>query len=175
MSRQRALVLAGCLFAAGSAIHMVDHLRRGQGSITETLYRAGTLSTILQAVTVTLIVVRHRLAPLAAVAAGFSLAAGFLAAHWLPEWSSLSDPVWEIDSMRWFSVVASTAEILGALAIGIAGLRVLREDGLASVAAPADEFDGRSSSERHLDEGRNTHARPRTRSVADGRADRQHA
>ena len=174
MSRQRALVIAGWLFAAGSAIHMVDHLRRGQGSITETLYRAGTLSTILQAVTVTLIVVRHRVAPLAAVAAGFSLAAGFLAAHWLPEWSSLSDPVWEIDSMRWFSIVASTAEILGALAIGTAGLRIIREDGLASVADAA-EFGGRGSSGLHRNEGRNAHARSRTRRMADGRADRQHA
>jgi hypothetical protein len=175
MSRQRALVIAGWLFAAGSAIHMLDHLRRGQGSITETLYRAGTLSTILQAVTVTLIVVRHRVAPLAAVVAGFSLAAGFLAAHWLPEWSSLSDPVWEIDSLRWFSVVASTAEILGALAIAVAGLRVLREDGLASVAGDADQFGDRGSSEHHRNEGRYAHARSRTRGLADGGADRQHA
>lgn len=175
MSKQRALVIAGWVFATGSAIHMVDHLRRGQGSVTETLYRVGTLSTILQAATVTLIVVRHRLAPIAAVAAGFSLAAGFLAAHWLPEWSSLSDPLWKIDSMRWFSVVASSAEILGALAIGIAGLRILREDGLAGVAASTDESGGRGSSEAHDDEGRYAHARSRTRGVADGRADRQHA
>jgi hypothetical protein len=175
MSRQRVLVIAGWLFAAGSAIHMIDHLRRGQGSITETLYRAGTLSTILQAVTVTLIVVRHRVAPLAAIVAGFSLAAGFLAAHWLPEWSSLSDPLWEIDSLQWFSVVASTAEILGALAIGIAGLRVLREDGLASVTAASDESRGYASSDGHGDGRRYAHARSRTRGVADGRADRQHA
>jgi hypothetical protein len=175
MSKQRMLVVAGWLFAAGSAIHMIDHLRRGQGSITETLYRAGTLSTILQAVTVTLIVGRHRVAPLAAAVAGFSLGAGFLAAHWLPEWSSLSDPVWEIDSLRWFSVVASTAEILGALAIGIVGFRVIREDGLASVAERPDDFDGHGSSDRHGDGRRYAHARSRTRRVADGRADREYA
>jgi hypothetical protein len=176
MSKHRTLVIAGWVFAAGSAIHMVDHLRRGQGSITETLSRLGTLSTILQAITVTLIVARHRLAPVAAVAAGFSLAAGFLAAHWLPDWSSLSDPLWQIESMRWLSVVASSAEILGALAIGIAGLRVLREDGWASVAPLADESGGRRSSDRHDDdEGRYDHARPRTGGLADGRVDRQHA
>jgi hypothetical protein len=175
MSKQRALVVAGWGFAAGSAIHMVDHLRRGQGSITETLSRAGSLSTVLQAVTVTLIVVRHRLAPIAAVAAGFSLAAGFLAAHWLPAWGPLSDPLWEIDSLRWFSVVASGAEIIGALAIGIAGMRILGEDGLAAVAAGTDESGARSSSDAHDDEGRYADARPRTRGMADGRADRQHA
>jgi hypothetical protein len=69
------------------------------------------------------------------VAGGFPLAIGFLAAHWVPEWSSLSDPVWEIDSWAWLSYVASSLEIAGALAIGLAGLAILRSRGLASFAS----------------------------------------
>lgn len=34
----RRLVRLGALFAVGSAVHTIDHLRRGQGSVTEELY-----------------------------------------------------------------------------------------------------------------------------------------
>ena len=132
--RDRRLVAAGWLFATGSAVHILDHLRRGQGSVSAELNWAGTLALVLQVVVVTLVLTRHRLAPLVAVAAGFSLAVGFFAAHWLPEWSALSDPAWEIDSWRWFSYLASTMEIVGAVAIGAAGLGVMRVRGLASFA-----------------------------------------
>jgi hypothetical protein len=89
---------------------------------------------VLQVVVVTLVLTHHRLAPLVAVAAGFPLALGFFAAHWLPEWSALSDPAWQIDSWRWFSYLASTMEIVGAVAIAVAGLGVVRARGLASFA-----------------------------------------
>jgi hypothetical protein len=133
-AKDQRLVAAGWLFALGSAVHIVDHLRRGQGSVTDELNWVGTLALVLQAVVVTLLLTRHRLAPLLAVAAGFPLALGFFAAHWLPEWSALSDPAWQIDSWRWFSYVASTTEIVGALAIAVAGLGVVRDRGLASFA-----------------------------------------
>jgi len=128
--RDRALVLAGSVFAVGSAVHVVDHLRRGQGSVTEELYWAGNLALVLQVAVITLVLTRHRVAPLAAMAAGFPLAVGFFAAHWLPEWSALSDPLSEIDSA--FSYFASILEIGGALAVGLAGLAVVRSVGLAS-------------------------------------------
>lgn len=131
-ARDQRLLAAGWLFALGSTIHIVDHLRRGQGSVTDELNWVGTLALVLQAVVVTMILTRHRLAPLLAAAAGFPLALGFFAAHWLPEWSALSDPAWQIDSWRWFSYVASTTEIVGALAIGVAGLALVRDRGLAS-------------------------------------------
>jgi hypothetical protein len=131
--QERQLVVAGWLFAAGSAVHLVDHLRRGQGSVTDELFWAGNLSTITQVAAITLVVTRHRVAPLAAVAAGFSLALGFLAAHWLPEWSALSDPVWEVDSWTWFSYLASAAEIATAVAFGLAGLAVTRQRALLRV------------------------------------------
>lgn len=140
--RERLLVAAGVLFAVGSAVHLVDHLRRGQGSVTDELFWVGNLGLILQVATITLIFTRHRLAPLATVAAGFPLALGFLAAHWLPHWSALSDPVWQIDSWTWFSYLASTLEIVGALAVGLAGLAIVRSRGLDSFAddRPAAEI-----------------------------------
>lgn len=134
MSERGPLFAAGILFAAGSAVHIVDHLRRGQDSITETLYVLGNLALVLQVVTITLIVVGHRVAPLAAVAAGFPLAIGFGLAHWVPDWGPISDPVWEIDSLRALSYVASSAEIAGALAIGMVGLGIVRAEGLAAFA-----------------------------------------
>jgi hypothetical protein len=134
LARDRRLVAAGWLFATGSAVHMLDHLRRGQGSVSNELNWVGTLALVLQVVVVTLVLTRHRLAALVAVSAGFPLAVGFLAAHWLPEWSALSDPAWQIDSWRWFSYLASTMEIVGAIAIAVAGLRVVRDRGLASFA-----------------------------------------
>lgn len=139
-ARDRRLLWAGYGFAVGSAVHLFDHLRRGQASATEELYWAGNLALILQVAVITLIVTRHRLAPLAAAAAGFPLALGFLAAHWLPEWSALSDPVWDIGSARAFSYFASSLEIVGGLAIGLAGWAVVRDRGLGAFAAtsPSD-------------------------------------
>lgn len=64
----RRLVLAGYAFAVGSAVHTVDHLRRGQGSVTEGLYWAGNLALVTQVVVVTLVLTRHRTAALAAIA-----------------------------------------------------------------------------------------------------------
>ena len=130
--QERRLYAAGVLFAVGSAIHTFDHLRRGQGSVTEPLYWAGNLALVVQVVVITLVLTRHRLAPLAATAAGFPLALGFFAAHWLPEWSALSDPLWEIRSWPWFSALASTAEIAGAVAVGAAGLAIVRRRGLSA-------------------------------------------
>lgn len=123
--RWNRLVAAGYLFAFGSAIHVVDHLRRGQGSVTEALYWAGNGGLVVQVVVITLIVTRHQVAPLASTAAGFALALGFTAAHWLPRWSVLSDSFVDNDASV-FSYVASLSEIAGALAVGVAGLGVVR-------------------------------------------------
>jgi hypothetical protein len=138
-ARQGRLLAAGWLFAAGTAVHTLDHLRRGQGSVTEELYWLGNLALVLQVVVLTLIFTRHRLAPLAAVAAGFPLALGFAAAHWAPEWSALSDPLTDMHSWPWFSYLASTLEIGGALAVGFTGLALVRANGLASFAAEHEQ------------------------------------
>lgn len=127
------LVRAGHLFAVGSAVHLVDHLRRGQGSITDALYWAGNIGLIVQVAVITLIVTRHRVAPLAAIAAGVPLAVGFAAAHWMPEWSSLSDSFVE-GGASWFSYGASIAEIAGALAVAVTGYLVIKDRGIESAA-----------------------------------------
>lgn len=137
----RRLHLAGYLFALGSAVHLVDHLRRGQTSVTAELYWAGNLALIVQVAVITLVLTRHRTGPLAAIAGGFPLALAFSAAHWLPEWSALSDPVWAIDSLRPLSYAASSLEILGALALGIAGLTLVRTHGIAAFASASSRPD----------------------------------
>ena len=129
----RRLVLAGYMFLVGSAIHLIDHLRRGQDSVTEQLYWAGNLGLVVQVAVITLVLTRHRVAPLAAIAAGFPLAIAFAAAHWLPKWSSLSDSFVDNGASA-FSYVASITEIAGAAAVGLAGLAIIRRRGLASVA-----------------------------------------
>ena len=133
----RRLCQAGVAFAVGSAVHVADHLRRGQGSITDVLYVLGNVALVPQVVVITLILTRHRLAPMAAAVVGVPLAVGFAAAHWLPHWSALSDPVWKIHPDTWFSYLASTSEIVGALAIAVTGVAVLRSPrvGPASPAA----------------------------------------
>lgn len=127
-SRDQRLFIAGLGFAAASAIHLTDHLRRGQGSVSDALYAAGNIGLIVQVATIALVLTRHRLAPIAATSAGFGLAVGFAAAHWLPRWSSISDPVWDINSLTWFSYVASISEILGALGLACAGLAIIRAE-----------------------------------------------
>jgi hypothetical protein len=134
-TRERHLRVAAVAFAVGSALHVIDHLRRGQGSITETLYVLGNAALVLQDATIVLVLTRHRVAPVVATGAGFGLAVGFAAAHWLPHWSAMSDPVWEIDSLTWFSYVASGLEVVGALAVGAAGIAVVKARGLETFAA----------------------------------------
>ena len=54
----RNLYVAGVVFAVGSGVHLVDHLRRGQGSVSEGLYWAGNLALILQVTIVVLVLTR---------------------------------------------------------------------------------------------------------------------
>lgn len=123
---QRAFVAAGHLFLVGSAVHAFDHLRRGQGSVTEQLFWLGQSALVLQVIVVTLVLTRHRSAPLVAAVTGFPLGLGFAAAHWLPTWSSLSDS-FVSNGASAFSYVASALEIAGAFAVGITALVVLRD------------------------------------------------
>src|SRR5688572_30442206 len=85
------LVQAGYLFSVGTGSSLCEHWRRGRDSVRVRLCWAGDVGLVMQVAVITLIVSRHRVAPLAAVAAGIPVALGFTAAHWLPKWSSLSD------------------------------------------------------------------------------------
>ncbi|TMK89591.1 MAG: hypothetical protein E6G57_00555 [Actinobacteria bacterium] len=125
MEDDRILRYAAVFFLVGFAVHNADHIRRGASSVTTELFVAGTLAGVVSVVTIVLVLRRHPRAPQIAVAAGFPLAIGFAAAHLLPTWSVLSDSFIDghVSAFSWF---ASLLEIAGALALGAAGLVVLR-------------------------------------------------
>ena len=119
------LRLAGAVFALGTTVHIADHLRRGQGSVSDQINAAGTVGLVLQVVVITLIAVRHPRAPRAALL-GFPLAAGFAIVHWVPGLGVLGDPIVRLTEARALTATASALEIIGALFVGTAGLRAFR-------------------------------------------------
>ncbi len=122
MSDQQLLRRAGGVFLVGFGIHNLDHVRRGIEGINEQVIWGGTAVAIISGVVLTLVFTKHRLAPNAAAAAGIGIAIGVTATHLLPHWSSLSDPLpgGAVDGFTWFAVLA---EVLGAVVLGLAGLR----------------------------------------------------
>lgn len=124
--RQR-LRYAAYVYGFGTALHTVDHFRRGAGSVSWELVEAGTLGTILAAIALTLIFTRHALAPIAAAAVGIPHGLGIFAVHWLPRWSVLSDSFFG-NTMSPMSWVAVALEVTGALAVGFIGLSVWRHE-----------------------------------------------
>ncbi|CAN5756840.1 hypothetical protein BH10ACT1_BH10ACT1_30940 [soil metagenome] len=121
-------------FLGAAILHNGDHFRRGIDTVSAELFWVGNLGMVVSAVAIHLVLSGHRSASLVAVSAGFPLAIGFTAAHWLPTWSALSDTFVD-GGVSWLSIVASLLEIAGALWLGIAGLRALRhQGGLASAA-----------------------------------------
>jgi hypothetical protein len=121
-------------FAVAAVLHNGDHFRRGLSSVTAELQVVGWIGIALSAFAIVMVLIGHRWAPIIAVAAGFPLAIGFAAAHWLPHWSALSDPFVDGDAQI-ASIVASLLEIAGALWLGIAGLLVLRREGRSTLPA----------------------------------------
>lgn len=122
-------------FAVAVVLHNADHLRRGTSSISGLLQTAGWLGLAISITAIVLVLCGHRFGPIAAISAGFPLALGFLAAHWLPTWSSFSDSFVE-GGASWLSITASLAEVAGALWLGIAGvLAVRRQGGLSATFA----------------------------------------
>ena len=134
------LLWAAYLFTTAVIVHNSDHLRRGVDSIDRAVFWIGTASIVLEVGVVVLICQRHRLAPLAAVAVGWSLAPGYVLVHFLPERSWLSDSFTsavDVSPMSWF---AASFEVAAALALGAAGWLALRQrGGLASAARPHAE------------------------------------
>jgi len=127
------------VFLVAFGVHTADHLRRGAESISSALYVAGTISSAITVAGITIVLTRHRLAPAVAVAVGFPQALAFLAAHFVPHWSSVSDSFVD-EHVIWFSWFAASAEVLGATLFGVAGLLVLRREGPAAIVGnpPAD-------------------------------------
>lgn len=123
----RLLRLAAVLYAIAWAIHTGDHLRRGLGVVTTEVAVLGNVAAVLQLAAVALVFLRHRLAPILAVAIGFPDAVGIAAVHLLPHWSSFSDafPGAHRTGVTALSWVAAILEVGGALAFGAAGTYVL--------------------------------------------------
>ena len=125
VAQTRVLHRGALVFLAGFAVHNLDHVRRGLDGVDEPVVWGGTLVAIVSAIVLTLVFTQHRLAPFAAVAAGFPIAIGVAATHLLPEWGSLSDPLPSggVDAGTWIAVLA---EVAGAVVLGLAGLSVVR-------------------------------------------------
>jgi hypothetical protein len=108
------------LYAVGLAAHTADHVRRGVDILTPQVFWGGNVIALVGLVTIVLVFMGHRLAPMAAVVAGWTIAIGVSAAHLLPHWSAFSDafPGGSVGPLSWAAVLT---EIVGALGLGAAG------------------------------------------------------
>jgi hypothetical protein len=130
----RSLRIAAVVFAVAVLVHNGDHLRRGGDSVSAEVFWVGSAAILIEVVAVLAIFLRHPKAPIAAVGAGFGLAAGYLFVHFTPQRGWLSDSFTNGDSSA-LSVFAALFETAAALGLGIAGVRSLRETGLAATTA----------------------------------------
>lgn len=118
------------VFAVALVVHGADHLRRGMDSISMLVMALGAVQLVLATVTIAMVFVHHRWAPLAAMGIGFASAVGFVVVHLLPDWfgplsdSFINPPVSaNVTGFSWFAAIF---EILADVAIGVAGLRARR-------------------------------------------------
>jgi hypothetical protein len=115
-------------YALGLALHTADHFRRGTDVVTNQVLWAGNVSTLVGVGTVVLVLMGHRLAPMAAALTGLPVAIGVAAVHLLPEWSAFSDAFpgahgTGVTALSWTVVLI---EIAGAAAMGTIGLSIVR-------------------------------------------------
>ena len=131
---------AATVFAVAVLIHNSDHLRRGADSVNLDVFWIGTSAMFLEVGLVVLGLMRHRLAALAATAGGFSLAAGYVVTHFLPDHGFLSDSFVSATDVSPLSWTAASLEVAAAVTLGVVGLLVLRAGGgLASATRPKAE------------------------------------
>lgn len=127
-AEQNRLRVAALLFALALIVHGADHARRGLDVTPPAVFWAGSLQFALAALTVALVLWRHRAGPVAAIVVGFASAFGFAAAHLLPTWGAFSDSFLDSASLgvTAFSWVTALLEIAADLFLGYAGLRAIR-------------------------------------------------
>jgi len=121
----RILRAAAVFFVLAVLFHNSDHARRGGTSVTTDVFWIGGLALVLEVGIVALIFMRHRDAPLAAVAAGFVLALGYIFVHFTPHRAWLSD-TFIVGRPALMSRIAASLEVAAALVLGFAGLFVFR-------------------------------------------------
>ena len=124
--RPDALVVAAIAFFAANMLHTWDHQRQGTARLTTEIYVGGSVITALGIVTLIFALRRNPQAPLLATVVGFWTALGVTASHILPHWSAFSDPYPDlnVDALSWVIVLL---EIGAALALGVVGVRALRD------------------------------------------------
>src|SRR4051794_17579925 len=122
-----ALGRAALLLTAVDVLHAVDHTRQGRDLASE-VYVAGVAGWIALALLLVLIARGHRLAAPYAALVGISVAAGFLAVHVAPHWSSFSDPYsrFEPDALSWALVALPVLAAVN-LVVQAARARAARE------------------------------------------------
>jgi hypothetical protein len=125
------LTLAATVFAATVVFHNFDHMRRGGHSVSALVFWVGSAAIVLEVVVVFLVFMRHRLAPLAAILTGLSLAGGYAIVHFTPERGFFSDSLISGHGQA-ISIVAASLETFGALLLGLAGLNYVSHAGLAA-------------------------------------------
>ena len=125
----RVLRPAGVVFVAALLVHGLDHLRRGIDVMTTQVFVGGNIQFALAFVAFALVIRRHRLAPVAAIAVGFGSALLFVTAHLLPDWGAFSDAYVgspaapNVTAFSWFTALF---EIAADIAFGCAGVIALR-------------------------------------------------
>src|SRR5436190_7414244 len=127
--QMRYLRFAALFYALGLGLHTIDHVRRGLDVLTPEVQWAGNLSTAIGIATVVLILIGNRFGPLAAALTGIPVGVGVAAVHLLPHWSAFSDAFpgshrAGVTAMSWTVVLI---EIVGAIAMGVIGLRIVLE------------------------------------------------
>lgn len=129
LTADRHLRLAAMFFAAAVLVHNGDHLRRGGDSVASDVFVLGTLGIILEVSVVALVLMGHRLGPLAAVSIGSSLAAGYLLVHLSPQRSWFSDSLTAGDGIIWFSWVAVVGLVVASVLLATTGWVTLKRRG----------------------------------------------
>src|SRR4051794_11061780 len=99
---------AATFFVVVVLLHGADHPRRGVDATGLDVFWLGTAGITIEVAVVVLIAMRHRLAPLAAASIGLSLAAGYLAVHFLPGRSLFSDSFTSASDVSWMSWTAAS-------------------------------------------------------------------
>jgi hypothetical protein len=115
---------AAILYATGTLLHTLDHLRRGTDVISREVFWGGNISTPIAVLIIFLALAGYRHAPVLAVAFGFPHAIGIAVVHLLPDWGAFSDSL-TTNAASAISFLAVMSEILGAALFGAAGLYVL--------------------------------------------------
>jgi hypothetical protein len=134
-AKDRVLRAAGTLFTIAVLFHNADHVRRGGTSVTTDVFWIGSAAIAIEIAVVYLIFRGHPDAPLAAMIAGFALAAGYVFVHFTPERGWLND-TFLTGQPAVISRVAASLEVAAALVLAFAGVLATRNGARSSGAQP---------------------------------------